>query len=45
MSLPPLVRWEYDYCPPPESPEAQLTEYYLRDRDWLGEADNRMNES
>ena len=37
-SLPPLVRWEYDYHPEPGSPEAQLTEYYLRDRDWLAEA-------
>ena len=37
MSLPPLVRWEYDYHPQPGSPEAQLTEYYLRDRNWLTE--------
>lgn len=37
MSLPPLVRWEYDYRPAPGSREAELTEYYLRDRDWLGE--------
>ncbi|QFU74177.1 oxygen-dependent coproporphyrinogen oxidase [Halioglobus maricola] len=40
MSLPPLVRWEYDYRPEPGSAEAKLTEYYLRDRDWLGEAGN-----
>ena len=39
MSLPPLVRWEYDYRPAPGSREAELTEYYLRDRDWLGEAE------
>jgi coproporphyrinogen III oxidase len=38
MSLPPLVRWEYDYAPEPGSPEAELTDYYLRDRDWLAEA-------
>lgn len=38
MSLPPLVRWQYDYRPAPGSPEAELTEYYLRDRDWLAEA-------
>ncbi|MEH6635121.1 MAG: oxygen-dependent coproporphyrinogen oxidase [Halioglobus sp.] len=38
MSLPPLVRWEYDYRPPPGTPEADLTEYYLQDRDWLAEA-------
>ncbi|MEP0201104.1 MAG: oxygen-dependent coproporphyrinogen oxidase [Halioglobus sp.] len=38
MSLPPLVRWEYDYQPEPGSPEAELTDYYLKDRDWLAEA-------
>ena len=38
MSLPPLVRWEYNYIPEPGSPEAELTEFYLRDRDWLAEA-------
>lgn len=37
MSLPPLVRWEYDYKPQPASPEARLTEFFLRDRDWLAE--------
>ncbi len=37
MSLPPLVRWEYNYAPEPGSPEAELTEYYLQDRDWLAE--------
>lgn len=35
MSLPPLVRWEYDYRPEPGSPEAELTDYYLQPRDWL----------
>jgi coproporphyrinogen III oxidase len=35
MSLPPLVRWEYDYRPEPGSPEAELTEYYLQRRNWL----------
>ena len=38
MSLPPLVRWEYNYQPEPGSPEAELTAYYLQDRDWLAEA-------
>ena len=38
MSLPPLVRWEYDYHPEPGTPEAELTDYYLQDRDWLNEA-------
>jgi coproporphyrinogen III oxidase len=37
MSLPPLVRWEYDYKPQPGSPEARLTEFFLRGRDWLAE--------
>lgn len=35
MSLPPLVRWEYDYQPAPGSDEARLTEYFLKPRDWL----------
>jgi coproporphyrinogen III oxidase len=33
MSLPPLVRWLYDYQPPPGSREAELYEY-LKPRDW-----------
>jgi coproporphyrinogen III oxidase len=37
MSLPPLVRWEYNYAPQPGSPEAELTEYFLQPRDWLAE--------
>jgi len=36
MSLPPLVRWEYDWQPQAGSPEAVLYEDYLRPRDWLG---------
>ncbi|MCV6622405.1 MAG: oxygen-dependent coproporphyrinogen oxidase [Cellvibrionaceae bacterium] len=35
MSMPPLVRWEYDYQPEPGSAEAQLTEKFLPHRDWL----------
>ena len=35
MSLPPLVRWEYDYQPEPGSPEAALTEMFLPARDWV----------
>ncbi len=35
MSLPPLVRWEYDWQPESGSEEARLTEYFLRGRDWL----------
>jgi coproporphyrinogen III oxidase len=36
MSLPPLVRWEYDYHPEPGSPEERLYRDFLRPRDWLG---------
>jgi coproporphyrinogen III oxidase len=39
MSLPPRVRWLYDYRPPPGSREAELTEYYLKPRDWAEEAE------
>ncbi|WP_347329801.1 oxygen-dependent coproporphyrinogen oxidase [Marinimicrobium locisalis] len=35
MSLPPLVRWDYDWHPEPGSPEAALTEHYLQPRDWI----------
>lgn len=35
MSLPPRVRWEYDWSPEPGSPEAELYTNYLRPRDWL----------
>lgn len=34
MSLPPRVRFEYDYAPAPGSPEARLAEY-LKPRDWV----------
>ncbi len=37
MSLPPVVRWQYDYRPEPGSPEAELYEYYLKPRDWAEE--------
>jgi coproporphyrinogen III oxidase len=37
MSLPPLVRWEYDYRPEPGTPEARLYSDFLRPRDWLTE--------
>ncbi|AKJ94079.1 coproporphyrinogen III oxidase [Thioalkalivibrio versutus] len=37
MSLPPLVRWEYNYQPAPGTPEAELYERYLKPRDWLAE--------
>jgi coproporphyrinogen III oxidase len=37
MSLPPVVRYLYDYRPPKGSPEADLTEYWLKPRDWASE--------
>jgi len=35
MSLPPLVKWRYDWRPEPGTPEARLTEHFLIARDWL----------
>ena len=35
MSLPPRVRWEYDWQPEPGSAEEKLYTDYLRPRDWL----------
>jgi coproporphyrinogen III oxidase len=35
-SLPPRVAWRYDWKPAPGSPEAELTERYLRPREWVG---------
>lgn len=37
MSLPPLVRWDYDWRPEPDSPEARLYSDFLRPRDFLTE--------
>jgi coproporphyrinogen III oxidase len=37
-SMPPLVAWRYDWKPTPDSPEARLTEHFLRARDWLTDA-------
>jgi coproporphyrinogen III oxidase len=37
MSLPPTVRWRYNWSPEPGSPEEKLYADYLRPRDWLGE--------
>ena len=36
MSLPPKVRWEYDWHPETGSPEEALYTDFLRPRDWLG---------
>jgi len=35
MSLPPLVRWQYDWKPEPGTPEAELYEKFLKPRDWI----------
>jgi len=35
MSLPPLVKWRYNWQPEPGSREAELYAYYLKPRDWL----------
>ena len=39
MSLPPLVKWRYNWQPEPGSPEEKLYTDYLKPRDWLGEPD------
>jgi len=36
MSLPPLVKWRYNWQPQPGTPEARLYDEYLKPRDWLG---------
>ena len=36
-SLPPLVRWRYAYRPEPGSPEARLSDEFLKPRDWLAD--------
>lgn len=35
MSLPPLVRWEYNWTPEPNSPEAQLYDVFLQPQEWV----------
>jgi coproporphyrinogen III oxidase len=35
MSLPPLVRWQYDWQPEPGTPEAELYEKFLKPRKWV----------
>ncbi len=35
MSLPPTVKWRYDWRPQPGSPEARLYDEFLKPRDWL----------
>jgi coproporphyrinogen III oxidase len=35
MSLPPIVKWRYDWRPAPGTPEARLYEVFLVARDWV----------
>lgn len=37
MSMPPLVKWRYNWQPEAGSEEAELYERYLKPRDWLAE--------
>ena len=37
MSLPPLVKWRYNWSPEAGSPEADLYDNYLKPQDWLSE--------
>ena len=34
MSLPPLVRWDYNYLPQSGTPEAELHEVFLKPQNW-----------
>jgi coproporphyrinogen III oxidase len=38
MSLPPQVRWQYNWQPEPGSPEEELYRDYLKPNDWLSES-------
>ncbi|MES2718864.1 MAG: oxygen-dependent coproporphyrinogen oxidase [Pseudomonadota bacterium] len=38
MSMPPIVKWRYDWKPEPGTPEARLYSDFLRPRDWLAGA-------
>lgn len=45
MSMPPLVRWEYQHQPEPGSPEALLYQDFLPARDWLAESNTQNKET
>jgi coproporphyrinogen III oxidase len=34
MSMPPIVKWRYDWHPEPGTPEARLYSDFLRPREW-----------
>ena len=38
MSMPPIVKWRYDWQPEPGTPEARLYSDFLPVRDWAGGA-------
>lgn len=35
MSMPPLVKWKYNWVPEKNSEEARLYEYFLKPKDWV----------
>ncbi len=35
MSMPPLVRWDYNWTPEADTEEARLTDYFLQSRNWV----------
>jgi coproporphyrinogen III oxidase len=35
LSMPPLVKWRYDWHPEQGTPEAELYDKYLMPRDWV----------
>ena len=35
MSLPPIVKWRYDWQPEAGTPEAELYEVFLQAQDWV----------
>ncbi len=43
MSLPPLVRWEYDYNAEAGSAEAELLDTFLQANDWLNLTSNKSD--
>jgi coproporphyrinogen III oxidase len=40
MSLPPIVKWRYDWHPEPASAEAELYDVFLKPADWLAQTDS-----
>ena len=44
MSLPPLVKWRYNWRPEPDSPEERLYTRYIRPHDWLSESEEAVRE-